>query len=460
MTNNEIYESYNGQEGLKLPSYMGIFARDNTYHFSAEQLREDLSSCKELTVKELRPIVGNEEAINLYKGFDYEADIDYKGVEYTISIYALTAGGFDLSTYAFANMVDEESLEQVGKQDFMLSVKLWFSDDPMESYLLQLKVLYALMPKASLVVDFSAYKLLSPYWLSMSAASDVPPAPDYLYIVHAVYNDLDDDQRIYWLHSHGLHRCGSVDLEMVNIKSGAQEMYSLLTNTANMFIVDHFKENEIFQVDYDGLGINLCWLRWEDALKGLPEDMLGGLNERMVGEEDEENDHAGPSGVLLAVEDGNYSSPEIYGSTIADNPIFYIKTEETIRMRELAKERFHFFEEVFQKYGVKEAPKKSFIGKLLKKEAAESGWRFLVKIGLLVDEAETENDMEHLWFEVMEMNGDKVTVKLLNQPYWIKALNENDIKTYPIMEVLTDWVIYGPETSYSPDNIYQLVSMP
>ena len=84
MTNNEIYESYNGQEGLKLPSYMGIFARDNTYHFSAEQLREDLSSCKELTVKELRPIVGNEEAINLYKGFDYEADIDYKGVEYTI----------------------------------------------------------------------------------------------------------------------------------------------------------------------------------------------------------------------------------------------------------------------------------------------------------------------------------------------------------------------------------------
>ena len=78
----------------------------------------------------------------------------------------------------------------------------------------------------------------------------------------------------------------------------------------------------------------------------------------------------------------------------------------------------------------------------------------------MVDEAETENDMEHLWFEVMEMNGDKVTVKLLNQPYWIKALNENDIKTYPIMEVLTDWVIYGPETSYSSDNIYQLVSMP
>jgi hypothetical protein len=65
---------------------------------------------------------------------------------------------------------------------------------------------------------------------------------------------------------------------------------------------DPAKEREKFTIGYDGMGINLCWLRWEEALKGLPQDILGGFRNR----EGTDNPHAEPSGILFAVEEWKY----------------------------------------------------------------------------------------------------------------------------------------------------------
>ncbi len=457
MNNKDIYKSFNEDKSLKRPSIMAIIPRNNDYPFSLEQLKNNLKNNTEFTVKSINYIQPEDNGLDAYRSFNYEVALDFEGLEYVISIYAMPTEQIDLSTFNMANSIDDESLEIAEKQSFMLETLLYFNEDPMISFLFQLKVLHTIMPKASLILDHSSYNLLSPYWLKMSAESRIPPSPHYLYTTHAVYNELEDGRTEYWMHTHGLNRCGSIELEILNIHSNPKQMYDLLNNTANMFIMDHIKEKEVFAVGYDGLGLFLSWVRWEKALKNLPQNLLGGINDRGLDNEDVYNVHTAPSGILYAVEDGNYISPEIYASTLADNPLLFVNSTETERMSLLAKERFAFFKEAFHQFGKTRKKKESTLGKLFgKKKKEENEWTFLVKLGFLIDNAENEDDKEHLWFDVIQIDNNKITAQLLNQPYWIKDLNEKDIKTDITSELLTDWVIYSPEHTYTPDSIYAL----
>jgi uncharacterized protein YegJ (DUF2314 family) len=330
---------------------------------------------------------------------------------------------------------------------------MYFELDPLNSFHLQLKILDSIVPDASVVIDFMSYRLLSAKWLSIATKLSVPPSPDYLYTLHCVYDeDEKTGDRKYWFHTHGLLRCGSVELEILNFSQGAEQMSTLINMTVKKFLSDPAKEKERFTIGYDGMGICLCWLRWEEVLTDLPKDILGGAANRDEGD----NVHAEPSGILFAVEDGNMVSPEIYVSTLAENPIYYITSEETERMSTLAKERFSTFEKTFAKEH-KKPEKKSFLKSMLsfKEEEEQPEWSFLVKLGLTVDNAEADNEKEHLWYDVLSIQNKQIEGKLLNQPYWISGLNEGDVATYPL-DVLTDWIIYSPESTYTPDSIYQL----
>jgi len=217
------------------------------------------------------------------------------------------------------------------------------------------------------------------------------------------------------------------------------------------FMQDPAKENEKFQIGYDGMGMNLAWIRWEEALKDFPSDILGGMQDR----EGEENVHADPSGILFAVEDNNLVSPQIYTKSLSENPIFYISNEETQRMSDLAKERFECFKDTFRKYG-RPQEKKSFLKSIFgKKEQSEEPWRFIVKLGLSVDDSKDGTEKEHLWFDVLNIEDGYIEGLLLNQPYWIASLNEGDVNKYPA-DLLTDWIIYSPDNQYTTDSIYQL----
>lgn len=446
MTNQEKYDLLAGNE-VGIPSCMAVIARDKNFEFTEKQIEEALKSNKEFklvsfsAIEEPDPLVA-----------DYDTKIEYKGEAYHVRLYVDEVKNLSLSEYGFANSIDEESLQIATSQPFFLGVELDFGDNPLESFHLQLKIMNAVVPNASLCVDFTSLRLLAAQWLAMTAGSATPPSPNYLYTIHGVYDQKSDDETFYWFHTHGLHRCKSVELEMVNIKQYPEQMHTLLNMIVTRFLNDAAKEKETFMVGYDGMGIDMCWLRWEEALKDFPADILGGLNER----QEENNVHAEPVGVIYAVQDGNMISPEIYGKTLADNPIYYISNEETQRMSDLAKERFHFYKEVFDK----EAPKpekKSLFGKLFKKEEEKTNWGFIVKLGLDVDSADDmASNKEHLWYDVIAIDeNNNITGKLLNQPYWISNLNEGDVATYPL-DLLTDWMIYGPEKTYTSDTIYEL----
>lgn len=448
MDNAEKYKLLaEGEKGL--PSNMGIIPRNNNFKFTQAHIEQHLRVNKNFKLVSFSEI---EQEDKDFAEAIYEAEIEYLDETFNVELCVFKSDGLNLQEFGFANQVDDESLQIAMQQSYYLGTSMYFGEDALSSFHLQLKVMDAVVPSASLVIDFMSYRLLSAQWLSMTAKSPTPPSPDYLYTLHCVYDEEGKDgARRYWFHTHGLHRCGSVELEMLNIEQGAEEMHTMINMVVKKFLTDPTQEKERFTIGYDGMGINLCWLKWEEAVNDFPKDILGSLKDR----EGDSNVHTDPSGILFAVEDGNMVSPEIYASTLAKNPIYYITTAETERMSDLAKERFGMFKQVFDQ----EAPKpekKSFLKNLFgsKKEDAAQ-WSFLVKLGLTVDSPETGSEKEHLWFEVLSTNGDKVEGKLLNQPYWIAGLNEGNINTYP-KDLLTDWIIYSPDNTYTPDTIYQL----
>ncbi|NDV68060.1 DUF4026 domain-containing protein [Dysgonomonas sp. 25] len=433
---------------MSMESNMAVIPRGKDPIPTRSAIEEALKRNKDF---KLEAFTEEESADNDPYSKGYTATIRYQDETFKIELYYIKASELHVHEYGFANHIDEESLNTAVSQEYAVGTSMYFSENNLASFHLQLKVMHAVVPDACLVIDFMSYRLLSPYWLKITCESSIPPSPDYLYTLHCVYDETENDKRRYWFHTHGLQRCGSVELEMLNIVEGSEQMHILINMIVKKFLSDPAKEKERFTIGYDGMGINMCWLRWEEALKDFPADMLGGMADR----EGEDNVHSDPSGVLFAVEDGNMISPEIYASTLAVNPIYYITTEETNRMSALAKERFSLFCEVFgEKYN--DPSKRSLFKKVFgKKENPERSWAFLVKLGLTMDNQESDNEREHLWFDILGIEDNKIKGKLLNQPYWIDGLNEGDIKEYPT-ELLTDWIIYSPEETYTPDTIYQL----
>lgn len=440
MDNAEKYNLLTESE-VHMESSMAIIPRNNRDDvFSENHIKTALSNSNYFI---LELFTRNDDSFN--------AKIRFRNVSYSVDIYSIEIASLHLENYGFANHIDEESFRMAKLQKGCLCVSLYFGSDNLISFLLQLKILDALVPDASLLVDFISYRLLSPYWLKMTAQSEIPPSPDYLYTLHCVFDDKQGDERRYWFHTHGLLRCGSVELEMLNIGKGYEQMQVLINMTVKKFLTDPAKECERFAIGYDGMGLNLCWLRWEEAIKELPADTIGGINDR----KGKDNVHTDPGGVLFAVEEGDMVSPEIYAPTLAVNPIFYISTEETKRMSALAKERYKVFLQVLAEKYIS-PNKRSVFKKLFRKNNDEQYWAFLVKLGLNVDTIQKGDEREHLWFEVLSSGERWIKGKLLNQPYWISDLKEGDIKEYPV-DLLTDWVIYAPDArSYTPDTIYQL----
>lgn len=444
MTNKEKYDAL-AENKQALASGMAIIP-SKEISFKSDLIKKSLSNNKDFKLNSFSS------ALNSDLGeFAFNTQIEFKGQTYDLILYIDRVEKLHLQDYLFGNNVDQESIDIAIKQIYFIGTSMYFGENALESFHLQLKILNAIVPDASLCVDFMSLKLLSPRWLSMTAKSVTPPSPDYLYTIHAVYSDDNNGTRHYWLHTHGLHRCGSVELEMVDITQHPEEMNTMLNMIAKRFLSEPIKEQERFMIGYDGMGIDICWLRWEKALKDFPNDVIGGFNDRK-----DDDIHAEPVGVLYAVQEGNMTSPEIYGSTLSENPIYYISNEETLRMSCLAKERFLFYSDLFNKYAPKKE-KNSFLSKLFgsKENAKSPTWRFLVKLGLTVDNDKSGSEKEHLWYDVLSIDNNKITGKLLNQPYWISGLNEGDIKTYT-SELLTDWLIYGPESTYTSDTIYEL----
>ena len=120
----------------------------------------------------------------------------------------------------------------------------------------------------------------------------------------------------------------------------------------------------------------------------------------------------------------------VYDQLWGENPLFFFSDEETSRMKNLALERFDYVEKAFK-------TKENSV---------------LLKIGLPLKE---KGKFEHIWFELLEIKGDKFLAKLTQEPYDVSTMHTGDEAWYTVEDV-TDWIIYTKDFAINPDNVYLL----
>lgn len=333
--------------------------------------------------------------------------------------------------YRLAHYIPEKAHAQMETNKTSLFVETYFGEDSLKSYVNQLKILTIACPELILVIDLSAEKYVSREWAFMTVKDNLLPSPNYLYSVQSIIDDNDN----IWLHTHGLNRCGLVELEVIGAnKEDAQSYVPVIDTMACRFLENDFiREKEIM---YIGNEIVTTWSRWENEVDKY---------EGMIGCRADRENHDDPSGVIytyMSSEDydiKNYDHLREVLEDLRENPVFFLSTKETERMSTMAIGRFNYFKDTY------------------KKESTD--YNFLVKLGLEVDENQKEEIgvKEHLWFEVTSIDFERNEVEgvLLNEPYGIEALQEGDtIKKH--VSLLTDWVIQTPQGNINPDSVYIL----
>lgn len=362
--------------------------------------------------------------------------LEYMGEEYKFSIRIHT---FELpELFTIGHDFTEEEITAMEGATHALYSRMVFGENNSRSYHLQIKLMCALVDDPAGISDISGERILSGRWAKLAARSDAYPAPTYLYCVQCI----SGDEQV-WLHTHGLNRCGGIELEILNSdKENFRHQAVVINALASRIITENGLADEyepIFAVRTpDGGQIVSTWVRWQTALKHLPRKVLGGAEERTDG-------HNENTGVLFVYptpkhhENRKLAEVSIFNKQLANNPMMMISNEETERMKALAIERLEYLRQLFRdrdSYG---------------KFAA------LVKVGLEVDEQYRDGDMkEHIWFELKELHEDgSFSGELTQEPYYVEALKPGDIRRFTPEEI-TDWVVYTDVTMLNPDSVYRL----
>lgn len=428
MENNELYNLIEDGQ-INTPSEMGIILREDIEDLSYEEILKRLQ--KSDLFEEVRLLKNDDEIVG---------SITYEDYKYDIKIYigGAISAEIDISSLSSMNGLSEDELCNINKSKVNILTVMRFSTNAAHSYLAQLKILNCISSDYVALIDSSSEKITSGEWMRLTLEDDIEPLNMYLYTIHAVYSE-ENGLKKYWFHTHGLSRCGCIELEMLEISDESSNHYQALNTLASRFVEEGMiKRKHSIQVGYaSNIYLNYTWIPWEEALKEYTKksffkkkvDILGGL-------EDRDNYHRQPSGVLFAVLNNKIEKVTRYNTLFHNNPIFFITNRESEKMSLSAKKRLNYFKSAFEK-------------ELLEKV---NGYTF--KAGILTDDASDEYDKEHLWFELKEIKDEVLVGKLINDAYRVSTMTNGEIYEIPI-NMLTDWTIYSEKGTFVPDNIYK-----
>lgn len=398
-------------------SYMMVVPEEATQEL-LDGILDRLLNMKEIKILEKQPLT--EETPGKVR-------LIYEEEEYEIGFYP---SGFSVPEF-YLNQnyyFTEEEKKNLMNAKASLTIFMKFNQNAKKSYHLQLKLALAMVPNMLGIMDESAEKMLPTAWVKMTASSKILPGANTLYNVQAVSNDEGET----WLHTHGLCRCGLTELEILKSDQKNYNNHYNLISTLASYLLD--KKEEYQGSAYIGLLVNrqpvvATYVSWTQGLKEYQQLKLGNIVDRQNGHNSKtsiiflyKNEKDEKNKTLTKVSEFN----DLWG----ENPIFFISNEETERMKQLAIEKFDYVKKAFQN-----------------KEN-----NIIIKIGLPID---NENNFEHIWFELIELNEDQFKAKLLQEPYDVKDIHEGDERTFTVNDI-TNWLIYTPSFTIQPESVYLL----
>ncbi len=330
------------------------------------------------------------------------------------------------------DLLTPEEMEATRASRWSVSVATQFGPQPLEDFHHQLQLIAPLTEGAVSVADALPQEHLPAGWVRDAAASQTPPSPRSLFRVQAI---VPEGQPAHcWLHSHGLLRCGRMEVEALEVPEDAAWPVQELLYAVGMWSLEHPlpEPGEAFE---PMAGARVVWLPWQEALQHVDRRATG------ASPEEREDVHGAPGAVLFTPPAGllrkRYGSPAKYARLLTDNPVVAVSEAETDRMSRLARERFPRFAALQERFGSRE------------------DWLFAVKIGLPTDRPVESGGLEHLFFQVHAIKGDRVDATAMNDAYFIASVREGKRGEFPL-EGMSDWTILCEHGQFSPDTVFHL----
>ncbi len=418
---------------LKQISTIGIIpAAGWDEYVDYEDIIDKLSECPFLSKSKFKEAEPNELLTGTAKYLD-----NNKTYEITLGIY----------DFEYTNELEQE-FSQLTEREFMqlshakevLICELYFEGEIMDSYLFQLKLLDYLVSDALALYDYSAGKLISQSWLKMTLSDQISPSYQTLYSTHAI---LDEEDQTLWIHTHGLHRCGLIEVEMLGVPHATMHNYHKIIDTiVELMLKDGVPQfGEPITLGYvHETYLTYSWLPWQKAITMFHKENA----DHFAGDAHDRNDgvHNEPAGVFLPFWEETFYETEFYDQLFCQDPVvLFISNQETKRMSKLAQQRYSHFHKLF-----------------LQHKSNQENWHFLAKIAFIIDEQYRtvgQENHEHIWLSVTETNPTTLKGKLTENAYYVAALKAG-MEVTVSLEQITDWIIDSDplQRRLTPETIY------
>lgn len=434
MNNEQIYKTMQ-EKRLYLTSVLGTILDSSVTNIDYDEILHNLNN--EKFFSNVRLLKGDEKIFG-------SIEINNKTYEIKISFIKVNNTqeyNENIDILAYMSNLTEKEVEQWKKSKFTVLVEMNFNEIPDESYFAQLKILDCINPNYILLFDENSQKVFSAKWVKMLLEDNIFPLNTSLFTIHSSY---DEKLNHYWFHTHGLNRCGCIELEMLQLTAELGANYEILNRIGAIFIEEgtYPKDKEILAGYSNNIYLTYTWKPWEEAIKlyrnkkntskflqnfiDKKDTFLGDLKDR-------DESHSMPSGVLFTLNNDKIDKPSAYTLLLKNNLVYFYTDRETKKLLEMSKVRIKYLKEIFEKDG--------------------NIHDYQIKVGL---DAKDENGdfKEYLWITLKEINGEEIKATLKNEPYYIKNMKQGE--TYTInKDDIADWRIYTKEEIYNPDNIYK-----
>jgi hypothetical protein len=337
-----------------------------------------------------------------------------------------------------ARVDDPKLQEEARKAKWLLRVETqWDVHYPMDSFRQQIQFCAAIAVSRKVpLFDFNSTHLFSHEEVYEIAFGKVPPKTTTLFVVHDLYPSEGHNHDGHWMHTHGLNRAGLPEFELLNVPGRHVEPAGeLLVAVADLLLGGG--QPPLRKTIQVGNGLKVSLVEWEKFVFQLPLETVGGMHSRTLESGAEDLFHTGYRVAVVSQKPKGFfkkkwSLPITVLAAIAkaEDGTMWKSIAELERQKILANERWPQF-------------LKLYAHKM-------SEWKFLLKLGCPIDPAASRH--EYLWFNVIEMEKDRVRASLRTQPFGTKKFKPGEEAWHPL-DKIADWKIFTPDRDITPEDV-------
>ena len=269
--------------------------------------------------------------------------------------------------------------------------------------------------------DRSADRWHPPGWVQRMVKSEAGPSPSSAYMVHTVYDEAEDGEQRFWIHTHGLARICGYELGCVDVSAEHYPRLSTVVETAAFYAADdtEWPLREPTQILF---GLELARLPWKEA--------VAALQPKLVGTQDDFDEEHSLMSILAVRSAESWKCPGEAADAL-ESIIGARSNRETERGALAARETYPTLRRWARKAKVDHV--------------------VLVKSRLEMD----DGSVEHCWFHVERLRVGTIEGVLLSQPRGQTDWEPGDSMRLDPDE-LTGWMVQLDSGNFEPDDLEAL----